>query len=254
MRTTTSVVLALALLASVGPSSGLAAQGQTLAFMYEVTPHLGSASAFESAWKDHMEFRAAEGDSWTWSVFEVVYGDRMGNYLIRSPNHSWADMDAYNAMSDFQQAVGMHVTGTIVPHIANAVSRVSSQDTALSHIPPNVADMNVFGITTYRMKAENQLEMNDALQQYHEAGVAADLYHAIVRPIFGGGAGPSFTVVTYGENFAGLEAPSPSLLELMVQRHGADDAEDIARAFLSGVESIETSVIVLRRDLSTPPS
>ena len=241
--------LFLAVFSSVGVAPAVT-QTNDLAFMYQMKVEMGSEMAFESAWKEHLAFREANGEPFNWQVFQVVFGDQSGAYLIRSGSHSWADMDSYGSMPDFQQSAGNHFGATVGPLIAEVSSQISVLDTAMSHVPPNVADMNVFMITQVHADASAQMEMEEALAAYHQTATANDRYHGVIRTI-AGGSGSSFTIVAYAENFAGLEEESPSMTQLMIEEHGEDDFQDIAQAWLSGVGAANTSVIMLRRDLSS---
>ncbi len=246
---TLRVLSACALLATVVAASEVAAQGSNLAFVYAVEVHSGQEMAFESAFKEHMSFREEQGEPFVWQVYQEMFGDNPGTYYIRSGDHSWADMDDYGT-PDFQQSVGNHFGATIAPLIADVRSQVTVTDTANSHRPPNLADMNVFMVTQVFVDAEAQIGMDEALTAFHETATTHDRYHGILRTL-AGGEGADFTIVVYAEDFAGLEEESPSLTELMVQAHGQDGFREIAESYLSGVDEMRTSILMLRRDLSS---
>jgi hypothetical protein len=245
---TARLTLFLALVSTLVATSGVAAQGSNLAFVYSVRPHAGQEMAFEAALKEHMAFRATNGDAFTWSVFQAMMGDDMGAYYIRSASHSWADLDAYTGDSEFQQAAGSHFGATIAPMLAGMSSSVTVLDTANSHQPTNMEEMNVFMITQVHVDGSAQIGMDAALTAYHETATANDMYHGILRTVVGGARG-DLTIVNYAEDFAGLEEPSPTLNELMLEEHGMDDFREVGQAWLAGVEDTRSTVIVLRRDL-----
>ena len=50
--------------------------------------------AFEMAIKEHIAWRKANGETWQWDVYQVAVGPNVGDYGIRSANHTYADIDA----------------------------------------------------------------------------------------------------------------------------------------------------------------
>ena len=237
------------LFALVAPAAGTA-QGSTLAFSFYVTAEPGSELAFEAAWKAHMEFREANGDPWTWDVLQEAIGDNAGRYVIRSANHSWADLDAVNA-DESAQVLQSHFLTTVAPLARETSSAVFGLQESLSNLPPADPPMNVVAVTVFRIDAENQMAMQEALQEYHTAATEAGMYHAVLVPMIGGGDGPSILLAGFAENFAGLEEPSPSILETMTAQHGEERTQEIAQAFLAGIESARSYVLVRRPDLSS---
>ena len=166
--------LAFVLVAIAVPTDAVEAQGATLAFAYDVTVKLGSAPAFEAAWKEHLAFREANGETWSWNVYVEAFGDTPGNYVIRSNSHTWAELDTYMA-SDFSALVDAHVGATILPLIESFVSRVESADAELSHLPDDLSEINIFAVTTIQLEASQSLAFEASLTAFHEAVVATPL-------------------------------------------------------------------------------
>ena len=248
---TARIPLFFALLAVFAAAPGVVAQGSTLAFVYSVRPHPGQEIAFEAALKQHMDFRQANGETFTWGVLQTVMGPDMGSYIIRSANHSWGDLDGYMGNNDFQQAAGSHFAATVAPTLAEVTSFVTALDTANSHQPPNMADMSVFMVTQVDVDTEAQIGMNEALAAYHATATEHDYYHGILRTVVGGGDRGDLAIIAYAENFAGLEERTPNINQLMMQEHGEDDFLEIAQAWLAGVENMRTNVLMSRPDLAS---
>ncbi|MCG8605518.1 hypothetical protein MJD09_11035 [bacterium] len=90
------VILALLLAFSLCLTiSSALAQPNNLAKMYHVKVKAGYGAQFETALKQHVEWRKAEGDPWTWNVYQVANGMNLGDFIFRSGDHTWADMDSY---------------------------------------------------------------------------------------------------------------------------------------------------------------
>ncbi len=238
-----------AFLGILAAAPGVAAQGANLAFAYRVKVHVGQEQAFEAALREHMAVRQAAGEPFQWLIYQAMFGDDGGEYYVRSADHSWADLDMYNGMGDFQEEVGDHFTRTMTPFIAESSSWVSVLDTAMSAMPPNMDEMNVFMVNRIWVDGEGAMAMEEALGAFHETAAANHMYHIVLRTLVCG-QGSDLALVFPAENFAGLEEPSPGMDELMMQEHGQEGLRDIYESWLSGLEESSSSVLVLRRDLS----
>lgn len=252
MRSCLRSFLAACLLILVA-APGVAAQGANLAFAYRVKVNLGQERAFESAMREHAAFRQEQGEPFSWQVYQVMFGDDAGQYLVRSANHSWADLDTYSGMGDFQQAVGDQFNSTILPFIAESSSWITALDTAMSVMPPNMDDMNVFMVTRVWVESEGAMEMEQAMRTVRETAMANDMHYVVLRTLVGA-QGSDLALVVPAADFAGLEEPSPSMDEALMQALGEDGMMELYGSWLSGIEETSTSIIVLRRDLSVAGS
>ena len=87
MKLSVMVVMAT-LVVSLSVNTAVAqGQSENLAqgFVSVVKP--GMAAQFEAAVKQHVEWRQQNNDPWNWTWFEVVNGEPLGQYLVRSGNH-----------------------------------------------------------------------------------------------------------------------------------------------------------------------
>jgi hypothetical protein len=232
---------------------GVVAQDTNLAFAYRVRVNVGQERAFEAAMREHVAFRQEQGEPFSWEVYQVAFGDDAGQYLIRTANHSWADLDTYNGMGDFQRAVGDQFNSTILPFIAESSSWVTALDTAMSVMPPNMDDMNVFMVNRVWVDSEGAMEMEQAMRTIRETAMANDMHYVVLRTLVGA-QGSDLALVVPSQDFAGLEEPSPGMDELLMQALGEDGMMELFGSWLSGIEETSTSIIVLRRDLSVAGS
>lgn len=84
----------------------------------------GLAPQFEAAFQAHVQWRKEQGDPWQWTTYQLVNGERLGDYVIRSGNHSWADFDAYE---DFLTQGSPHfynAVGAYIDSVAGSITRV----------------------------------------------------------------------------------------------------------------------------------
>jgi hypothetical protein len=240
----------LALVAAL-PASRLQAQDGTLAFTYWITVRPGSAPGFEAAWKEHLAFRRANGDSWTWGVLQQQFGDESGSYVIRSAGHTWADMDA--AMASPRQAqLQAHLGATVTPLVESVRSGITQVDLAVSVPPEAGTTVNVAPVTNFRIRPSATAAFDAGLAAVREATMATGypFRYVVLRRIWGG---PGFTVAVAGQapNFAAL-ASGDGLEQMLVSHFGPARAQEIFQPMFEAIEASESSIFVVRTDLSSP--
>ena len=64
-----------------------------------VTVNSGQALEFEAAYKGHLEWHANKNDTWYWHTWQITNGQNLGQYIIRTGNHTWADFDEHAEFS-----------------------------------------------------------------------------------------------------------------------------------------------------------
>jgi hypothetical protein len=77
------------LLASVLPTT---AQDNIVHFSVW-NPRPGQASVFEDGYHHHLQWHAANKDTWSWFGWYIISGPRHGQFIDATFGHSWADFD-----------------------------------------------------------------------------------------------------------------------------------------------------------------
>ena len=251
MRTLRIAPVALTALVVAALPPAVEGQGRTLAFTYQIAVDADAQPAFEAAWKEHLAFREANGETWTWSVLQQTFGDNPGNYAIRSGSHEWADLDSYFT-GEFNAVVQAHLGATVRPLVQSFTANISMSNTALSHPAENLADMNVFPVQVFHLDGEGQQDFMEGLAEFKEAMVAGG--HpgrwAVAQP-FAGGPAPSVTIILHAANFAALENDEAAQNQMLVDHLGEERVQELFAGIQGAVESIESSIWTLRRDLSS---
>jgi len=206
---------------------------QVVGFRYRVTPKPGNGPAFENAMRAHAAFRSANGDTWQWVVYQVVAGEQLGDYLVISNGHSYADMDAYET-EPFQGLLGGHFGSTVTPLIESIGLRFNIQDTLINRPLPDGAQANLLPVTRYYTTPSGGPAFDESLRLIHEAIVANDFpaYYTVNRPSMGGRAG-IVNIVGLSENWAGLATPDPNVVQMMISHYGQERATEIFESFLT---------------------
>ena len=227
-------------------------EAQNVAQTWTLVPASGSAAAFESALKDHMEWRRANGETFSWIMYQVVTGPNQGQYVARSGDHEWSDFDDYDA--GFGPEGGVNYQATVGPLTASASMTISVVDTTKVHLPEDAADFdlfNLFNVVTWTLKPGGGRAFNEAVDKYHAAITEADapLYYVFVNPV-AGTTGPSITGVFFEKNWAGFAPSDPTIADIMTAKYGEDGFEAIQEQLSSAMVSSESQILRIRRDLS----
>ena len=213
--------LAAGVAASVLGGSPALAQANTFARMYTVKAKPGMVAQFEAALRDHVQWRAANGDPWDWNVTMRETGEDLGTYGIRSGGHSWADFDAYDA--GFAPQGLVHWNATVAPLVESASSAITTSNQELSKPPPEGTAYAFINVTTFHLRPGRETEFNRLMAEATE--IIRDKlpgYWVWSSPVLGGGPGPYISLVLFAENWAAMAEPDPSFGAIMVQELGED--------------------------------
>jgi hypothetical protein len=82
-----SLVVLLALPAAAQQEAGTLAQE----YWMKVKPGMGGA--FEQGYQKHNEWHR-NNDSWPWETWQLLVGENVGSYVIRTGGHRWEGFDA----------------------------------------------------------------------------------------------------------------------------------------------------------------
>ena len=243
---TSSLAVALVVLA------GSAAEAQqTIARAYSVRPHDGMSAQFEAALKEHVAWRVANGDPWTWSVSTLEVGNEMGEYSIRSGGHSWADLDAYDA--DFAQKGLTHWNATVAPLVQSVSSTISVANEEWSHRPPQGRQLAFVNITTFHIRPGEEARFNELVGQATSALKASDMdaYWVFASPISGGGMGPVMNVIGLHDSWADMEPQDEAFQAAMAAELGGQGLMEWMNSFGQVIRGTETTVRRIRPDLGS---
>lgn len=227
------------------------AQSQVIDVVYTVTPNSGNPAAFEAAFKAHIEWRKANGDTWFWEVYDVATGE-FGKYYIRSGDHSWADMDAYES-GDFNAAANAHWMSTVQPTVESLSSSISVMNEDIVRLPDDPSALRLFQVTEFHLKSGHEEEFLSGIQKFHEVIVEEDIpFYYVMSRLVTGGIGPTMTFVGLSNNWAGFAAADgdAAMGAAMAEKYGAEEAAEVLKQVLSAVSWSESQIFRLRLDLS----
>jgi hypothetical protein len=220
--------------------------------MWQITPKAGMEIGFQEAFKAHMEFRKAQGDPWSWQTWEIVVGADVGDFLIVSWDHPWADFDAYEN-SDFAGIAGPHFGATVAPLVEDAVNMISQSDTTIQKLPTDPDyQANLVMVMSFDLLPGKYMAFNQAMAQMNAAMQEMPFFYTSSAPVVGGD-GSDFTLAFIGENWADFTEGDPNMMEVMAEMYGEEETMAIWTTMDECIASIASSMVRLRPDLSNMP-
>ncbi len=251
MSTSTLRSLALVVATSVGVSA--AASGQNnLARTYNVTPKAGMGAQFETALREHAQWRTANNDPWTWSVSVAETGQNFGTYGIRSGGHSWADFDAYDAGFGPQGLV--HYMATVAPLVESTTSTISRTDEDLSRLPPDGFNLAFVTVTKFQLRPGRGSQFNQLIGQANEILMEGGFpeYWVWASPVSGGGPGPYINLVGLHSSWEDMADPDPSFEAVMMAKLGEEGFMEWGNNLAATYRGVASWTLRRRPDLSVP--
>ena len=229
-------------------SQNVLAQDKNLAEIYFIKVKTGQDAEFEAAIKAHAEWRKQAGDPWDWFVHQVVNGENLGEYVIRSGGHTWADFDSYE---EFGAKASVEFFKTVGPHMEKSRNIITRVDTTNINWYPTPSEVNLISVITYHLKPGQAQVFTTAVNKFHTAIVENNYkaYHAF-EWLVNGWTGPRVSLVLPYKNWAEMQGPPESFNDFMARVLGPEEVKQIGQDFAGTYNSIESFVLRIRRDLS----
>jgi len=233
--------LALPLLAQEKPG--------TVATVFIVKPKAGMRQQFEQANKRHMEWHRQQKDTWAVIVWEIVSGDRIGQYEYYTFGHHWKDFDSH---AKFDEADTADYMTNVGPYVEPLVARYYIRHPELSRPMGGVATLaeNV----EYHLNVGGESDFLMAVRRVHEAIQKSNYpvyYH--LNELYNGGEHPTYVFVFPHKNWADFEPPEETFLTMLEKAYGRDEAESVLKLFNKGVHCVRSQIFAHRPDLSYLP-
>lgn len=250
-NTKTLIALLAALLLGLVSQNVRAQADNNLARIYYVDVKAGHGAEFEAALQKHAQWRKQQGDPWAWMVFQVVNGENLGDFYIRSGDHAWKDFDDY---AEFSAKGGADFNTNVTPHIESISSLMTAVDMENSNWPQDDRPLNLFSVTTFHLKPGQGPVFNQAvskamgvIKEHNRPG-----YVGFERVVNGLNSDAVFLVEPY-ENWAAMQGPEEDLGAFLIRILGQEDAMKLFQQFDSTYDELESQVLMLRPELSVLP-
>jgi hypothetical protein len=245
-----SVLVVAALVLTAMPVCAEEAAGDMLAMAYRVSVMPGHALEFEKAYKEHTSMHKAAGDTWRWDVWQVIAGEGVGDYITRSPNHSWASLDIEVKIPNDQQ----HVVTTIMPHVHAISSTIIKWMPDISRLAAEMDVPKMVEVTTFTLHYSGMPEFLNVIKKLHMMIGDKELpYEYSWGMVEIGGSGVEMVLALPRSGWADFAPQSPELWEVAAEVYGQHEASTMRTNFGKAIASEENFVVAYRPDLSYVP-
>jgi hypothetical protein len=222
-----------------------------LADEWTLAPKKGHAMEFEAALKEHMKFRAEQGEPRDWQVYQPIVGEKLNYYLIYTCCYQWEDFDAHRAWGREREAVAKHFEENVAPHVDHAHHYFYELDLENSNWPEEDDHFKYFGVTTW-MPEPGEMGIDKMKTEFSQAAMEGKMDGNWVWMWRMGGT-PQLGVVSPYANFADMKEPERTLGKILAEKLGSE--EKAMEMFADFGDMFETSSYTLlehRPDLSMP--
>ncbi len=209
----------------------------------------GAAAAFAEGRKKHMDFHRQQKDTWTWYTWEIVNGDRAGQFITGSFGHYWKDFDGREA---FDALDSVDVAKTFGPHATMVTTGTWAMVPEMSRTRPDTTGPPKFSqLTHYQVKLAEVPDFEDAVKEISAALTKIEwpVYSTWYR-LVSGGEGPHYVLSTARASWADFAPTEKSLLEGLTEAVGARRATELLDTVRGATKSLYTEVMAYRPELS----
>ncbi len=233
----------------LSPLAGFSADEPNLARMWVVTPKPGMDTELEQAMKKHNAWRIENKDPWSWNTYHTVTGDGLDAWYIRSPGHSYADMDAYGD-SDFSKKAYEHWMENVDKYVETYRGHLAEFAPEISHWPEDAGPYDWFWVYTYHLKPGGGRPyfaavkaVTDALREAGWEEVWSFIWQL-------DGDVPAMSLVIPEKNWAGFAGPETGAYETISQAMGKDKADAMWAEMFKHVKSATSTIYHRHADMS----
>jgi hypothetical protein len=250
MRRTRSIVAATLMLGLGAPIAAQETPG-TIGQVFLTRVKAGMGKQYQEGRKRHMAWHKKQGDSWTWSTWEVVSGPDTGAYLTFSFGHHWKDFDAWQAK--LGQGDSADVDLNLTPYAESTTISYYEYLADLSR--PAAAPAKMSEVVHFLLKPDKEPEFRHTLRRAHEAiGKTNWPVNYSWFVLQNGGEGPHFVLVLPHNSFAEMAEPEMSFPAMPTKAFGPYEAGVILDGFGQATKSQWSELEVYRPDLSHVPA
>ena len=245
----------LALAVAVAMPAGAQSNSKNIARIYTIKAKPGEGQQWESAFKKLEAWEHQQNLPGTLYVWSVISGDEFGEYILGTFGHDWKDFDEMQARGE-KAGVGKEIGETVAPYTESVTISYYAFQPGLSITPPNLNQppTPMSHVTFFTLKPGGMEPVMNAIKQAN-AAIKKTHWPGAENPggwyaLVDGGEGPQLVLSIGLKNWAGLQEPSPTFDEMLVQAYGEAGAHAIEHEFDSNVRSEYSEIIRYRPDLS----
>ena len=247
-KLTVIVAMGVLLLALAGPVAAQEERGR-IGSVFQIFPKAGMKAEFEAGFKAHMEYHQANGETWSYELYEVIAGEDRGTYIGGTFGHHWADFDSVPVSGPEDAADG---AVNLTPFRDGADVWYTESLPKLSNPPPTPGQRKYVTLYTIRLKSDKVGQYMQAVEKATEGikKTGVPLYY-FVEMLVAGGTHPTiyFAVprASYAEFAVEQEHPFDKVLAGVF---GEEAAREILAQAAGAIESEKSQVLLYKPELS----
>ena len=219
---------------------------------YFLTVFPGQGAQFEAAYKSHVQWHVDNDDDWYWHTWQIENGENMGQYIVRTGDHEWADFDGRD---EYDARDSAHYVEYVSPYVQSLSSNLVVSAPSLSKWPdggvPKMVEVSVFEV-----RPDSARAFYHAIENFHDVIVEKDMaFNYAWSWIANGGDGQTWVLAVpfnswaeYGANF---DIPFWKMVE---EVYGDFETDMIRKLWSKSVSAQKSFIAVYRPDLSYNPA
>ncbi|MDA2912717.1 hypothetical protein MYX77_01940 [Acidobacteriia bacterium AH_259_A11_L15] len=226
-----------------------------VARVYFVKPKMGMAPQFEEAYREHIAWHRAQGDSWTWNTWQIQTGERFGQYMVGTFGHKWSDFDNPSVSLAEDEA---HFYATAGQYVESVNSQLVVFLANLSRPPegfPGEGPWPLSVVLTFHL--EGGASIPKFLNAVGKTKAAIEKTNwpswSFWYVIVSGTEQPAYVLSLPQEDWADLAPADLSFPAMLEKAHGRQDAQSILNTFDKTIKRQYNELFVHRPDLSYVP-
>ena len=225
---------------------GLTGQDNQYSMIYLVEGQPDKELELHAAIKEHAEWREAEGDPWSWTVFQEIVGEGLGNYHIASWGHNLSCIDEYQ---DFLAKGHVEWAKNVMPLVSKETNVVLEQDYSISHWPKGTPNDYIL-VIHHEIVPGQVWKYKESVKTIHETILANEhpVAYSFSR-VFAGTPANIMTLAIPGDSMDSLKDPQKTVYELMVRVHGEETANAVYAEMFSVIRNMDSFVVKKLPDL-----
>jgi len=243
------IVLSVSLLSFSDLSIAAEKASTSLADVWVVVPQRGKEAEFEKALKQHIQYRAKQGDVRKWKTYVPSIGDNLNRYIIRYCCVTWSDVDEYVAWSK-KKKTGDHWNNNVDQYVASYSRYFSRIDQENGSWPEQDPGFKYFAVSSMQPRMGQGMAIGKSKKLISDYAKAMKWPFAWSWSSSIGGKSSISLVVPY-KNYAGMTPPEKSFSQALAAHLGdPKKSAQILKDWSSNFKSSTYTVYALREDLS----
>ena len=223
--------------------------GGNAAMVVWVDPLPGHGLAFEAGVREHMSNLMEAGDTQTWISFEVIAGDRTGEYVIGTFNRAWSDFDQPPPVDP--AAAEESMAENIIPHVQDVETQLIWRDTNLGTWAPDDPIAPMYQIIQFTVRPGHMAGFETFVSKIKNAfETMGEGSYSVFRPVVGGQGG-QISISVPRQSFAEFAQDDPQMFENMMRElYGVSETRLLMENMDAAIASETSYLLVLRPDMS----